>query len=112
MEFDAWKLRIVEKAIAKEKYHSNMSENEALQLSTLFCDYLDDGVLIIKKWRKLKDTTEFTNGDHNEGLLTYISDRHQSRGRELYQGYSSGGVSASMVRSPESRLKSSCKQVI
>lgn len=112
MEYGAWELKIVEIAVAKEKYNSNMGKDELDELSVLFVDYLRDGVRIIKKWRKLKDDKEFTDGYHDDGLLTYISDRHQSRGRELFYGYSSGGVGASMVRSPESRLKSSCKQVI
>lgn len=112
MEFDAWKLKIVEKAIEKEKYHSNMGANEVQSLTVLFSDYLEEGVHIIRKWRKLKDTTEFTNGDHDQALLNYISDRHQSRGRELYYGYSSNGVSASQKYSAESRLKASCKQVL
>lgn len=112
MEFSAWELKIVEKAVAKEKYNSNMSNNECNELMPLFFDYLRDGVQIIKKWRKLKNTQEFVDGEHDQGLLNYISDRHQSRGRELYYGYSSNGVSASQKYSAESRLKASCKQVL
>lgn len=112
MDFTSWKLELVDKAIRQISYKSNMSNSEKTELSLVLSDYLDEGISILRKWRKLKDDSEFVNGDHDSGLIDFIKNKHSANGRELYSDYSSGGVKATMKKTPESVLKSSCKQVI
>lgn len=112
MELNDWKDKIIEKSKKQISFRSNMSNTEIADLTTILFDYLEDGMLIIKNWRKLKDTTEFTNGQHDSGLIRYINDKYLANGREYYESFSSGGVSSSSKQSPESRLKSTCKQVM
>jgi hypothetical protein len=68
--------------------------------------------MILRKWRKLKDDSEFVSGQHDYSLVAYLKAKDQANGRDLFSDYSSGGVKANMKQTPESLLKASCKQVI
>lgn len=112
MEMFEWKNDIIERAVRQISYRNNMSQADKDDLTLVLSDYLNDGINILRKWRKLKNDTEFVSGMHDEGLVVYLKAKYQANGRDLFVGYSSGGVNASMKQTPESLLKASCKQVI
>lgn len=112
MDIYEWKQGIIDKAVRQISYRNNMSQTDKDDLSLVLSDYLNDGINILRKWRKLKDDNEFVSGMHDEGIILYLKAKEQANGRDLFVGYSSGGVSASMKQTPESLLKASCKQVI
>jgi hypothetical protein len=112
MEMHEWKNDIIEKAVRQISYRNNMSQADKDSLTLVLSDYLDDGITILRKWRKLKDDNEFISGMHDNGLIVYMKSKDQANGRDLFSDYSSGGVRANMKQTPESLLKASCKQVI
>jgi hypothetical protein len=112
MGMEEWRNGIIEKATRQITFRNNMSNNEIQKLSLVLSDYLDEGISIIKKWRKLKNDDEFLNGYHDSGLIAFIKNKDNANGRELFNSYSSGGVNSTMNSNPESILKSTCKQVI
>lgn len=112
MELQEWKDTLIDKSIRKITFRNNMSANDISELTLVLVDFLDEGIAELKKWRKLKNNDEFLNGIHDTALLTFINDKYLANGRELFQGYSSGGVNASMKVSPLSRLQSSCNQAM
>lgn len=112
MEMQEWKDGIVDKAVRQITFQSNMSQSDISNLTLVLADYLDDGILIIKNWRKLKTDDEFLSGKHDTALVAYLKNRYLDAGRELFNDYSSGGVKANRKQSPESILKGSCKQVM
>lgn len=112
MEMQEWKYGIIDKATRQITYRNNMSKSDIQELTMVLSDYLEEGMSILKKWRKLKDESEFVGGIHDSGLVSFLKNKYSANGRELYSGYSSGGVSSTMDKSPESVLKSTCKQVI
>ena len=112
MEIQEWKEDIVSRATREISFRNNMSKAETTELSLVLFDFLEDGITILRNWRKLKDDTEFLAGIHNGGLVNFLKDKYNANGRENFQNYSSGGVTSSMRNTPESRLKSTCKQVI
>ena len=112
MEMQTWRDGVIDKAKRQITYRNNMSASEKNELSIVLSDFLDEGISIITQWRKLKDNNEFVNGKHDNGLLNYLKNKYIANGRELYSDYSSGGVKAKMDKTPESILKSTCKQVI
>jgi hypothetical protein len=89
-----------------------MARTDKDDLTLVLSDYLDSGLTVLRKWRKLKDDSEFVSGMHDEGLILFIKAKDQANGRDLFSDYSSGGVRANMKQTPESLLKASCKQVI
>ena len=112
MELQEWKDGIVQKALRQITYRNNMSSSDISELSFILSDYLDEGIKVLKKWRKLNNDDEFVIGNHDSGLVEYLKNRNQANGRELFSDYSSGGVKAKMDKTPESVLKSTCKQVM
>ena len=112
MEMVEWKDGIVKKAIRQIEYRSNMSNADKDKLTIVLSDYLDEGLNVLRKWRKLKSDDEFLSGMHDNGLIVYLKAKEQANGRDLFSSYSSGGVNATMKQSPESLLKASCKQVL
>jgi hypothetical protein len=112
MEMQEWKDGIVDKAVRQITLQSNMSTTDISKLTLVLIDYLDDGIRIIEDWRKLKTDDEFSSGKHDTALVGYLKNRYLDAGRELFSDYSSGGVRASRKQTPESVLKSSCKQVM
>ena len=112
MDIYEWKEGILNRAVRQISYRSNMSNADKVELKLVLSDYLDDGITILRKWRKLKDDSEFISGMHDEGLIVYLKAKDQVNGRDLFNSYSSGGVSSSMKQTPENLLKASCKQVI
>lgn len=112
MEMQEWKDVIIEKATRQISYRNNMSNSEKTELSLVLSDYLEEGISILRNWRKLKDEAEFISGKHDSGIVNFIKNKYLSNGRELFGAYSSGGVSSTMKQTPESILKSTCKQVI
>ena len=112
MEIYEWKDDIINRAIRQISYRNNMSNADKAELKLVLSDYLQDGISILKKWRKMKDDSEFISGMHDEGLIVYIKAKDQANGRDLFYSYSSGGVSSSMKQTPENLLKASCKQVV
>ena len=107
-----WKAEIVDKALRQISYRNNMSTEEKTELSLVLSDFLEEGILVLRKWRKLKDDTEFLSGIHNNSLIVFLKNKYSANGRELFENYSSGGVSSTMGKTPEDLLKSTCKQVI
>lgn len=112
MEMQEWKDTIIDKAKRQITFRNNMSSSEILNLTVVLSDYLDEGISILRKWRKLKTDSEFLSGEHDSGLVNFLKNKYSANGREIFEGYSSGGVSSTMNKSPESLLKSTCKQVI
>ena len=112
MEVQEWKYDIVKKAKRQICYRNNMSSSDIQELELVLFDFLDDGILILRKWRKLQDDTELISGMHDSGIVEYLKNRYNANGRELFSDYSSGGIKAKMDKTPESVLKSTCKQVI
>ena len=112
MELQDWKNVIIAKAVKQISYKSNMSASDKTELTFVLLDYLDEGITILRKWRKLKDDTEFVSGQHDSGLVAFIKAKDQANGRDLFSDYSSGGVRANMKVTPENLLKGSCKQVM
>ena len=107
-----WKDGIIEKALRQITYRNNMSQADKDDLTLVLSDYLDEGISILRKWRKLKDDREFISGVHDGGLMVFLKAKDQANGRDLFNDYSSGNVKANMKQTPESLLKASCKQVI
>lgn len=112
MELQEWKDLILDKAKRQITYRNNMSSSDIQELTLVLSDYLEEGITILKKWRKLKTDDEFISGTHDSGLIGFIKSKYQANGRDLFSSYSSGGVSSKMDKTPESLLKSTCKQVI
>ena len=112
MELQEWKDGVIAKAIRQITYRANMSQNDIDNLTFVLSDYLDDGITILRKWRKISDDSEFISGQHDAGLVAFLKAKDQANGRDLFTGYSSGGVNATMKVTPENLLKSSCKQVM
>ena len=112
MELQDWKNVIIAKAVKQISYKSNMTASDRAELTFVLLDYLDEGITILRKWRKMKDDTEFVSGMHDDGLIAFMKAKDQANGRDLFSDYSSGGVRANMKRTPESILKASCKQVM
>lgn len=113
MDFTQWKDSIIEKAVAQISYRANMAPTDKSELNSLLSSFIDDGISILIKWRKLNpEDEEFTNGVHDSSLVAYLKNRYYDNGKELYNGYSSNGISTNKKVSAESLLKSSCKQVL
>lgn len=112
MELRDWRDKIINNSKMLISNRSNMSFNEVENMTDVLELYLDDGISLIKKWRKLNDNEEFLNGDHDSALREYVYNRYLASGREIFQSYSSGGISSSMKSSPDNILKSACKQRI
>ena len=112
MEFQEWKYGILDKAVRQITYRANMSQADKDSLTLVLSDYLDDGITILRKWRKMNDDSEFISGQHDAGLVAFIKAKDQANGRDLFSDYSSGGVRANMKVTPENLLKGSCKQVM
>ena len=112
MEIFEWKNDIIERAVRQISYRNNMSQADKDDLTLVLSDYLDDGITILRKWRKMSDDSEFISGQHDSGLVAFIKAKDQANGRDLFSDYSSGGVRANMKVNPENLLKGSCKQVM
>lgn len=112
MELQEWKDSVIAKAVRQIKYRANMSQTDIDNLTFVLSDYLDDGIMILRKWRKMSDDSEFISGQHDSGLVAFIKAKDQANGRDLFSDYSSGGVRANMKVTPENLLKGSCKQVM
>lgn len=112
MDIELWKNDIVSISARQITFQNNMSNSEISQLKVVLLDYLEEGLNILRNWRKLKNDDEFLSGKHNNGLVAYVKNRYQANGREIFGEYSSGGIQTNMYRSPESVLKSTCKQVM
>ena len=112
MDMQTWRSSLIMKAVRKITYRANMSKSDSENLSVVLSDYLDEGITILRKWRKMSDDSEFISGQHDAGLVAFLKAKDQANGRDLINDYSSGGVRASMKVTPENLLKSSCKQVM
>lgn len=112
MDIYEWKNLIIDKALRQITYRSNMSNSDKQELTLVLSDYLDEGITILRKWRKMSDDSEFISGLHDSGLVAFIKAKDQANGRDLFSDYSSGGVRANMKVTPENLLKGSCKQVM
>ena len=112
MEMIEWREDIVKKAVRQIAYRGNMSSSDTDNLTVVLSDYLDEGLNVLRKWRKLKNDDEFLSGMHDNGLIVYLKAKEQANGRDLFSSYCSGGVNATMKQSPENLLKASCKQVL
>ncbi len=112
MEMREWKDSVIAKAVRQITYRANMSQSDIDKLTLVLSDYLDEGITILRKWRKMSDDREFLRGDHDSGLVSFLKAKDQANGRDLFESYNSGGVSSSMKATPENLLKGSCKQVI
>lgn len=107
-----WKSELIGKAKRQIVQTNNMSQKEAAELAFVLSDYLEEGITILKNWRKLKVDSEFVSGKHDAGLIVFIKSKYQANGRDLFNEYSTGGIKANMKQTPESLLKASCKQVM
>lgn len=112
MEMQEWKDGVIANAVRQITYRANMSQTDIDNLTFVLSNYLDDGITILRKWRKMSDDSEFISGQHDSGLVTFIKAKDQANGRDLFSDYSSGGVRANMKVTPENLLKGSCKQVM
>ena len=112
MELQEWKDGVIAKAVRQITYRANMSQSDIDNLTFVLSDYLDDGITILRNWRKMSDDSEFISGQHDSGLVAFLKAKDQANGRDLFTGYSSGGVNATMKVTPENLLKGSCKQVM
>jgi hypothetical protein len=112
MDMQSWKSGLVLKATTQITYRQNMSGADISSLTLVLSDYLDEGITILRNWRKMKDDNEFVSGMHDSGLVSFIKAKYQANGRDLFSDYSSGGVMANMKVTPENLLKGSCKQVM
>jgi hypothetical protein len=112
MEMQEWKDLIIDKAKRQITYRNNMSSSDIQELTLVLSDYLDEGISILRKWRKIKDDSAFLSKEYDSGLVLFVKEKYQANGRDLFSGYSSGGVSATMKVSPENTLKGTYKQVM
>ena len=112
MEMQEWKDGVIAKAVRQISYRSNLSDTDMNNLTLVLSDYLDEGIKILRKWRKLKDDSELLSGMHDDGLVVFMKAKDQANGRDLFSDYSSGGIRANAKVTPESLLKASCKQVM
>lgn len=107
-----WKDLIIDKAKRQIAYRNNMSSSEIQELTLVLSDFLEEGISILKKWRKIKDDSAFLTKEYDSGLVLFIKQKYQSNGRDLFSDYTSGGVKATMKVSPENTLKGTYKQVM
>ena len=112
MDMQTWRSSLIMKAVRQITYRANMSKSDSENLSVVLSDYLDEGITILRKWRKMSDDSEFISGQHDAGLVSFLKAKDQANGRDLFSDYSSGGVRANMKVTPENLLKGSCKQVM
>ena len=112
MEMQEWKDGIVEKAKRQLAYRNNLSGSDIDSLTIALFDYLDEGINVLREWRKLSNDVEFISGKHDNALIVFLKEKNQANGRDLFGDYSSGGIKANMKTTPENRLKGSCKQVM
>ncbi len=112
MEIQDWKDEIVENAIRQITYGSNMSSKDVSRLTAILFDYLEDGMQVLRIWRKIKIDSEFLSKKYDTALVKYLIDRNSVSGRDVFDSYSSGGVNTKFTKSPESKLKSSFPQVM
>ena len=112
MEMQEWKDSILDIAKEQISYKANMSNSEINSLTLVLSAYLNFGINILKKWRKLKTEEEFVSGIHDEALVNYIKAKYQMNGRDIFNDYSSADVKSNAKTTPENELKASCKQVM
>jgi hypothetical protein len=103
---------ILNRAVSIISNRSNMSNDEAENLTPILSIYLEEGKEIIRKWRKSVGEVEIVQGLHDSALLEFVINKYTLMGRNIYDSYTSGGVKSTVSKSPESILKSSCKQVM
>ena len=112
MSIQDWKNDLIGQTKRQILQTNNMTLKEADELAFVLSNYLDEGIIILRNWRKLKDDTEFVSGKHDSGLIVFIKSKYQVNGRDLFNEYTSGGIKSNMKQTPESLLKASCKQVM
>lgn len=112
MERQEWLDSILEKSVRQISYRNNMSDTEIQELKVVLSDFLEEGIQILTKWRKIKNESDFYKGDYDSGLILFVKNKYSANGRELYSDYTSGGIKTTMDKTPESVLKSNYKQVI
>ena len=112
MDLQEWKDGIIDKSKRQISYRSNMSNMDISDLTLVLSDFLSNGMKILKKWRKLDNDEQFLSGEYDTALIDYLKNSFQANNRELFSDYNVGGIRAKMDRTPESVLKSSCKQVM
>ena len=112
MEIQEWKDSILDKAKRQISFRNNMSGSEIQELTLVLSDYLEEGISVLKKWRKIKDDSAFLTQEYDSGLVLFVKEKYQANGRDLFVDYSSGGVRATMKVTPENTLKGTYKQVI
>lgn len=112
MDIQDWKDSLVEKAVRQITFKSNMSSKDITNLTTILFYYLDEGISVLKEWRKIKNDSEFVSKRYDSALVQYLINKNLVNGREMFDVYTSGGVKADMKKSPESVLKSNFCQVI
>lgn len=112
MEMQEWKDLIIDKAKRQIVYRNNMSSSDIQDLTLVLSDYLEEGISILRKWRKIKEDSAFLSKEYDSGLVLFVKEKYQANGRDLFSDYSSGGVRATIKVSPENTLKGIYKQVM
>ena len=112
MEKQEWKDIILDKVKRQISFRNNMSNSEIQELTLVLSDYLEEGISILRKWRKIKVDSAFLGGEYDSGLILFVKQKYQANGRDLFSDYSSGGVRATMKVTPENTLKGTYKQVM
>lgn len=112
MEMQEWKDSILDKVKRQISFRNNMSSSEIQELTLVLSDYLEEGISILRKWRKIKEDSAFLSGEYDSGLILFVKQKYQANGRDLFSDYSSGGVRATMKVTPENTLKGTYKQVM
>lgn len=107
-----WRDEIIKKVIRQISYRSNLSNADIDKLLPVLYDYLNEGVAILRKWRKISDENEIYNGKYDDGLIAFLKAKEQINGREAFSDYTSGGVTANMKVTPENILKGYYRQVL
>lgn len=63
------KAKLIAQAVTKIGYQSNSADTD---LDTLLSLYFDDGIIIITKWKKLIDDSEFLEERYNVELVSFL----------------------------------------
>jgi len=100
ISIDTMKTALSTKAKTILTYMSNTSDNTSL--SVILSNFLDTGIAIITKWKKLKSEDEFLSGDYDTELIDFAVNSHN----QLV------GFNEKVVMTAESILKASLPQRI
>ena len=107
-DINVWKENLIKEALLE----ISLAYPDEVADATLLKTFLKQGVHEITKRRKLKNDSEFVNGDHDYNLVRFIVRSYNEGGIEGVRSTNSLGVTRTFSVSPLAELKQNTLQVI